>query len=94
MLVAAKSIVVHGCGGLTAPQFLSDHSALRPPVNSKRTHESPAWHVLGKTGERPETVARAVERGWLVTREVGLGRRKLVSASLTSEGRLVARSGR
>jgi hypothetical protein len=53
-----------------------------------------AWHVLGKIGETPATMARAVERGWVVTREVGLGKRKLVSASLTGEGRLVARKGR
>jgi hypothetical protein len=52
------------------------------------------WHVLGEIGERPATVARAVERGWLVVREVGgLGKDELVSASLTSEGRLVARKG-
>jgi hypothetical protein len=37
---------------------------------------------MGKTGERPATLARAIERGWLVTREVGLGKRKLVSATL------------
>ena len=28
-----------------------------------------AWHALGEIGERPETVARAVERGWVVVRE-------------------------
>jgi hypothetical protein len=50
-----------------------------------------AWHVLGKIGEQSATVARAVERGWIVTRdEVGSGKKKkLRSASLTSEGRLV-----
>ena len=51
-----------------------------------------AWHVLGKIGERPATVARAIERGWLITREVGM-KEKLVSASLTREGRLLARKG-
>ena len=52
-----------------------------------------AWHVLGKVaGPRQATLAKAVERGWVVTREVGL-KEKLVSASLTSEGRLVARRG-
>jgi hypothetical protein len=53
-----------------------------------------AWHILGKIGEPPATVARAVERGWVITREVGLGKGKLVSASLTGEGRLLARKGR
>jgi hypothetical protein len=54
-----------------------------------------AWHVLGKIiREKPATIARAVERGWVITREVGLGKKKLVSASLTSEGRLLARKGR
>jgi hypothetical protein len=52
-----------------------------------------AWHALGRIGERPATVTRAVERGWIVTREVGLGKGKLVSASLTSEGRVLARKG-
>jgi hypothetical protein len=53
-----------------------------------------AWHVLGKIGERPATVARAVERGWIVIREDGRGKNKLKSASLTSEGRVLARKGR
>ena len=53
-----------------------------------------AWHVLGKIGETPATVARAVERGWIVTGEDGLGKNKLANASLTSEGRLLARKGR
>jgi hypothetical protein len=52
------------------------------------------WHVLGEIGERPATVARAIERGWVITREIGLGTGKLVSASLTGEGRLLARKGR
>ena len=50
-----------------------------------------AWYVLGKVGERQATVARAVERGWVAIRELGLGKRKLVSASLTSQGRVLAR---
>jgi len=52
-----------------------------------------AWHVLGKIGERPETVARAEERGWIVVRQDGNGRVKAKSAALTDEGRLVARKG-
>jgi len=51
-----------------------------------------AWHVLEKvTEERQAMVAKALERGWIVTREIGPGKRKVVSASLTSEGRLLAR---
>jgi hypothetical protein len=46
-----------------------------------------AWQVLGEIGERPATVKRAVERGWMITRETG----KRMSASLTNEGRLLAR---
>ena len=53
-----------------------------------------AWHVLGKIAERPATIARAIERGWVIVREVGLGKGKLVRASLTGEGRLLARKGR
>ena len=53
-----------------------------------------AWQVLGAIRERPETVAKAAERGWLVVRqdEDG-GRVKAWSAALTDEGRLVARRG-
>jgi hypothetical protein len=50
-----------------------------------------AWQVLGKIGERPATVARAVERGWVVVRAEG--KAKVQSASLTGEGRLLARNG-
>ncbi|MBV8186999.1 MAG: hypothetical protein JO339_07150 [Alphaproteobacteria bacterium] len=46
-----------------------------------------AWHVLGKIGQRPATVSRAVERGWMITHATG----KLVAGSLTSDGRLLAR---
>ena len=50
------------------------------------------WHALGgKIEDQPATVVRAVERSWIVLRELGLGEGKLVSASLTSEGRLLAR---
>ena len=53
-----------------------------------------AWQVLRKIGDRPETVARAAERGWLVVREDGVnGRSKAQSAALTDEGRLLARKG-
>jgi len=53
-----------------------------------------AWAVLSDIGEAKATAARAVERGWIVVREDGVnGRRKAQSASLTDEGRLVARKG-
>jgi hypothetical protein len=53
-----------------------------------------AWHVLGKVvGERQAAVAKAVERGWVVTHEVGLGKGKVVRASLTTTGRVLARKG-
>jgi len=55
--------------------------------------EPGAWQVLGKIGELPETVARAVERGWLVV-EQHSGKGKVKSAALTDEGRRVARKGR
>ena len=51
-----------------------------------------AWHGLSGIGERPETVDRAVERGWMVVQAEN-GKKKLKSASLTNEGRLVARRG-
>ena len=54
--------------------------------------EPGAWSALGKIGERPETLARAIERGWVIVR--GDGKGKLQSASLTPEGRLLARKGR
>ena len=49
------------------------------------------WQVLGKIGERPETVARAVERGWLIVRDDRIGRIKVQSGLLTEEGRRLAR---
>jgi hypothetical protein len=54
-----------------------------------------AWHALGEIGERSETVARAVERGWIIVRERDSGGRvsKMKSAALTDEGRRVARKG-
>ena len=54
-----------------------------------------AWHALGEIGERPETVARAVERGWVIVRQDGGGGKvsKVKSAALTDEGRRVARKG-
>jgi hypothetical protein len=54
---------------------------------------SGAWYALTSIEERPATVARAVERGRVLTRDVEMAER-LVSAMLTTEGRLVARRGR
>jgi hypothetical protein len=56
--------------------------------------EHGAWQVLGKIGELPETVARAVERGWVVVEQHDSGKGKVKSAALTDEGRRVARKGR
>ena len=53
-----------------------------------------AWQVLGEIGERPVTVARAVDLGWIVVQEEGKGRAKAQSASLTDDGRRRARKGR
>jgi hypothetical protein len=50
-----------------------------------------AWHALRKIGERRDTVARAVERGWIIVREDSVGRIKAQSGMLTDEGRRVAR---
>lgn len=52
-----------------------------------------AWQALGEIGERPATVARAVERGWMIVRQVIGGRANVQSASLTDEGRRLARKG-
>jgi hypothetical protein len=53
--------------------------------------EAGAWQTLSKIGERPETVARAVERGWVIVGQRDGGRVR--SASLTDEGRRIARKG-
>jgi hypothetical protein len=54
-----------------------------------------AWHVLGRVvGERRAAVARAVERGWLIVRDDRVGKSTVQSASLTGNGRLLARKGR
>jgi hypothetical protein len=53
-----------------------------------------AWHALNGMRETSETVARAVERGRMnVRRDDSGGRRKVRSASLTDEGRRLARKG-
>ena len=51
-------------------------------------HLGGEWHDLRVIGERPETVARAVERGWVVVRA---DKGKAKSAALTDDGRRVAR---
>jgi hypothetical protein len=53
-----------------------------------------AWLVLGNTEERPETVARAVERGWIIIQDDRIGRIKVQSGLLTREGRRLAQDSR
>ena len=50
-----------------------------------------AWKVLRDTGQTQATVARAVERGWVIVREDHKGRTKVQRASLTDEGRRMGR---
>lgn len=52
---------------------------------------SDAWQALGSIGEQPESIARAVERGWLIIRDDVVGRIKVRSGLLTDEGRRLAR---
>ncbi len=53
-----------------------------------------AWQVLGNTEERPEAVARAVKRGWIIIRDDRIGRIKVQSGLLTREGRRLAQNSR
>ena len=46
-----------------------------------------SWQPLKTLGETAATVARAVERGWVVLRDEGQGKH----AALTDEGRMLAR---
>jgi hypothetical protein len=50
-----------------------------------------AWYPLSTLGEAAATVARAVQRGWVVLRDEGQGRTKKRYAALTDDGRQVAR---
>jgi hypothetical protein len=52
------------------------------------------WQVLGNTEECPATVARAVERGWIIIRDDRIGRIKVQSGLLTDEGRRLAQNSR
>jgi hypothetical protein len=52
-----------------------------------------AWHVLREIGETKATVVRAVERGWVLVRQDDGHGVKVRSASLTDEGRRLARKG-
>ena len=49
------------------------------------------WKALRADGEVQPSVARAVERGWAIVRDDGKGSTKVRSASLTDEGRRMAR---
>jgi hypothetical protein len=51
------------------------------------------WQMLHGMGESAATIARAVERGWVVLQGVG-GKPLERKASLTDEGRRLARKGR
>jgi hypothetical protein len=51
------------------------------------------WQALSEIGESPATVARAVERGWVLVRQDDGGRVKVRSGSLTDEGRRLGRKG-
>jgi len=50
-----------------------------------------SWQLLSVLGETAVTVARAVERGWIVLRDEGQGKTKDRYAGLTDEGRMLAR---
>ena len=48
------------------------------------------WKALRNNAEVQATVTRAVERGWAIVRDDGIGRSKVRSASLTDDGRRLA----
>ena len=50
-----------------------------------------AWQALGSTGEQPEAVERAVQRGWIIVRDDVVSRIRVRSGLLTEEGRRLAR---
>ena len=50
-----------------------------------------SWQPLSTLGEAGATVARGVELGWVMLRDVGLGRTTERYAALTDAGRQVAR---
>ena len=56
-------------------------------------HRPMAWHGLHGMGEALATIARAVERGWVIVRAGNSGSVKERSGCLTDEGRAVARKG-
>jgi hypothetical protein len=51
------------------------------------------WDILHGMGESEATIARAVERGWVVLHGVGC-KPRVRKAALTEEGRRLARKGR
>ena len=64
---------------------------------SRGTTTASSWQSVRALGEVAATVGRAVERGWVVIRDEGKGKAKAKTkdlwASLTEEGRAVARKG-
>ena len=55
--------------------------------------EAKKWQLLHGLGESAATISRAVERGWVILQEVR-GKPLDRKASLTDEGRRLARKGR
>ena len=49
------------------------------------------WHPVNGFQEAAAAVSRAVERGWVLVRDEGMGRAKRMTAMLTEDGRLMAR---
>jgi hypothetical protein len=49
------------------------------------------WQPVRVFREAAATISRAVERGWVVVRDEGMGRAKQPCAVLTEEGRLLAK---
>lgn len=60
--------------------------------DATRGSSSP-WAAVGVLGEVAATVNRAVEREWVVIRHDGKGRAMELWASLTEQGRALARKG-
>lgn len=49
------------------------------------------WQPVNGFQEAAAVVSRAVERGWVLVRDEGMGRAKRATAMLTEAGRLMAR---
>ena len=80
-----------GGGGADAADVAARHLVYK--LYEATNRQSGGWLLLRTIGERPDTVARAVERGWLIVRDGEAGRAKRQSGMLTEEGRRIARKG-